>query len=165
MRCQTVQDNLNAYVRGKMRPDERSVMAAHLRNCPACRAALGELDPVATELVLGQTPPVPHGFAMRVMAAARRRQAAEVSVGWNPLRWWRLTSAPMHAAAAAVLVIGLTVGSVLGWTSAPSAGQAPAVAQVDPLETYDLDYLGDAPEGSIADSYLVLVSARKEEGR
>ncbi|MFW6106933.1 MAG: hypothetical protein ACOC8H_02110 [bacterium] len=75
--------------------------------------------------------------------------------------------APMHAAAAAVLVIGLAVGLVMGWTTSP-AGQTPpaqATVQADPLDAYNLDYLGDAPSGSLADSYLTLVSATDEGGR
>ena len=73
----------------------------------------------------------------------------------------------MHAAAAAVLVIGLAVGLVMGWTTLP-ASQAPsaqAAVQADPLEAYNLDYLGDAPSGSLADSYMALVSGRNGEGQ
>jgi len=165
MRCETVQDNLIAFARGDSPPDERSAMEAHLRGCPTCRLALGEVDPIAATLVRGQTPPVPGGFAARVMAAARRGQATEAFVGWNPLRWWRLTSTPLRAAAAAVLVVGLTVGLVMGWTSMPSPAQAPVAAQADPLEVYHLDYLGDAPAESLTDSYLALVSGHNGEGR
>ena len=164
MRCETVQDNLIAFARGDSPPDERRGMEAHLRDCPTCRSALGEVDPIAATLVQGQTPPVPGGFAARVMVAARRRQATEVFVGWNPLRWWRLTSTPIHAAAAVVLVVGLTVGLVMGWTSMPSPAQAPAAAQADPLEVYHLDDLGDAPAESLTDSYLALVSGHNGEG-
>ena len=69
-------------------PDRQRAVEAHLRDCPTCRLALGEVDPIAATLVRGQTPPVPAGFAARVMAAARRRQGAEVFVDWNLLRWW-----------------------------------------------------------------------------
>lgn len=165
MRCETVQDNLIAFARGDSPPDERRALEAHLRGCPTCRLALGEVDPIAATLVRGQTPPVPGGFAARVMAAARRGQATEAFIGWNPLRWWRLTSTPLRAAAAAVLVVGLTVGLVMGWTSMPSPAQAPVAAQADPLEVYHLDYLGDAPAESLTDSYLALVSGHNGEGR
>ncbi len=58
-------------------------------------------------------------------------------------------------AAAAVLAFGLTVGSYMGWSAGRS--MAPA-AHVDPLNAYNLDYLGDAPDGSLARSYLALAS-------
>ena len=163
MRCETVRGNLIAFARGGLPPDERMAMEAHLRDCPTCRLALGEVDPIAATLAQGRTPPVPDGFAARVTAAARRRQAAEVFIEWNPLRWWRLTSTPVRAAAVAVLVFGLTVGTVMGWTSMPSTAQGPAAAQVDALEVYHLDYLGDAPTESLTDSYLTLVSGRNGE--
>jgi hypothetical protein len=71
----------------------------------------------------------------------------------------------MHAAAAAVLIVGLSVGVVLGWTSAPPAARAETAAEVDPVDVYQIDYLGEAPSGSLADSYLTLVSATDEGGR
>jgi len=165
MRCEAVQDHLIAFARGDSPPDERRALGAHLRGCPTCRLALGEVDPTAAALVRGQTPPVPGDFAARVMAAARRRRGADVFVDWNLLRWWRLTSTPLRAVAAAVLVFGLAVGLVMGWTSVPSPAQAPAAAQADPLEVYHLDYLGDAPAQSLTHSYLTLVSGRNGQGR
>jgi hypothetical protein len=38
---------------------------------------------------------------------------------------------------------------------------ARTAVQADPLAVYNLDYLGDAPEGSLADSYLALASNPK----
>jgi hypothetical protein len=99
------------------------------------------------------------------MAAARNRQREATTADWNLLKWWRMTSAPVHAAAVWVLVVGLTVGLVLGWTSAPQIVQITTAVQPDPLDMYQLDYLGDLPAGSLADSYLTLVVATKEGGR
>jgi len=164
MRCEKVQSRLPAYSSGELPTDVREAVQTHLGRCAACQAALTRVDALAAILASAQTPPVPGGFAARVMAAARRRQATEAFVGWNPLRWWRLTSTPLRAAAAAVLVVGLTVGMVMGWTSMPSPAQAPAAAQADPLEVYHLDYLGDAPAESLTNSYLTLVSGHNGEG-
>jgi len=71
---------------------------------------------------------------------------------------------PMRAAAAAVLVIGLGTGALIGWNTwqAPAAPPTQAVSQVDPLAPYSLDYLTDAPDGSLAQSYLALVSSAQE---
>jgi hypothetical protein len=81
------------------------------------------------------------------------------------MRWWRLTTAPMHAAAAAVLIIGLSLGVVMSWSSVSSSSQAQTAAQANPVDAYQIDYLGEAPSGSLADSYLTLVSATNEGGR
>ncbi|MFW6028207.1 MAG: anti-sigma factor family protein [bacterium] len=165
MHCENVQKQLNRFAAGDLPVADREAVQAHLGECAACRAKLAEIDALAGVVTSTPTPPIPPGFASRVMAAARKRQEAQPISVWNLLRWWRLASAPMHAAAAAVLIIGLTVGVVLGWTSAPSAARAETGAEVDPVDVYQIDYLGEAPSGSLADSYLTLVSATDEGGR
>ena len=165
MHCENVQQQLNRFAAGDLPVADRQTVQAHLAECAACRAKLAEFDAVAGVVASTPTPPIPSGFTSRVMAAARQRQEAQPVAAWNLLRWWRLTSAPMHAAAAAILIVGLSVGVVLGWTFAPSAARAETAAQVDPVDVYQIDYLGEAPSGSLADSYLTLVSATNEGGR
>ena len=167
MRCEEVQGRLPAYSSGELPTDVREAVQAHLGRCAACQAALARIDALAAVLASAQTPPVPTGFAARVMVRARSRRSAAVSAAWNPLRWWRLGSAPMRAAAAAVLLIGLGAGLLIGWTSGPAVvapHSAQTTLQADPLDTYQLEYLGDAPERSLADSYLSLVSTGNGEG-
>jgi len=168
MRCEDLQSRLGAYVQGGMSPDEREAAAAHLRNCADCTRALARIDSLAAALAQAKTLSVPSGFAVRVMAVARNRRPAIAAAGWNPVRWWRQVSMPMHAAAAAVLIVGLAVGLVMGWTAAPSAVQASATeaaVQADALDAYNLDYFGEALAGSLADSYLTLVVESNEGGR
>ena len=164
MHCENVQQQLNRFTAGDLPVADQRAVQAHLDECAACRAKLAEFDVLAGVVASTPTPPIPSGFASRVMAAARQRQEAQPVAAWNLLRWWRLTSGPMHAAAAAVLIVGLTVGVVLGWTSAPPAARETA-GEVDPVDVYQIDYLGEAPSGSLADSYLTLVSATNEGGR
>ena len=167
MRCEEVQSRLPAYSSGELPTDVREAVQTHLGECAACRAALARVDALAAVLASAQTPPVPAGFAAGVMVRARSHRSAAVSAGWNPLRWWRLGSAPMRAAAAAMLLVGLGVGLLMGWTSGPavvSPDSAETTSQADPLDTYQLEYLGDAPEGSLADSYLALLSTGNGEG-
>jgi anti-sigma factor RsiW len=159
---------LSAYVRGELPPDVRSALQAHLRECPACLASLTALDPIAAALVQSQEPPAPQGFAMRVMAAARSRRKPVVAGDWDLLHWWRMTPAPMRAAAAAMLVAGLAAGLATGWTARPATRQAQdaqAVALADAVAVYHLDYFGDAPDGSLADGYVALLAGRNGEGR
>ncbi len=165
MRCEDVQGQLQALAAGELPVGIRRAVEAHLVDCVACRAVLADVDPLARPLAGAGAPPVPAGFAFRVMAAARQSATTRSAAAWNPLAWWRLASAPMHAAAAIVLVAGLAAGLVMGWASAPSAARAAAPAQVDPLDPYSVDYLGEAPAGSLADSYLALVTATEEGGR
>jgi len=166
MRCEEVQQQLREFSTGELPMDVRQTVQAHLSECAACCAELAKVDALAGFLTGAQAPPVPSGFASRVLSKARQRHEANPAA-WNLMRWWRLTSAPMHAAAAAVLVIGLAVGLLMGWKTSPASQAPPAQAavQADPLDAYNLDYLGDAPSGSLADSYLALVSGRNGEGQ
>lgn len=165
MHPENVQEQLNRFLAGDLLVADRQVVQAHLAQCAACRTKLAELDALAGVVAGTPTPFIPSGFASRVMAAARQRQKAQPVAAWNLLRWWRLASASMHVAAAAVLVIGLGVGVAMGWTSAPSGARAKTATEVDPVDGYQIDYLGEAPSGSLADSYLTLVSATDEGGR
>ena len=168
MRCEDIKSRLKAYTRGEITPDDREAVAAHLRNCTECSRELARIDSLAALLAHAQTPPVPAGFASRLMAAARSRQLAKAAARWNPVQWWRQATMGMHAAAAAVLVVGLAVGLALGPTAMPQPSQGPAAqvaAQDDALDSYNMDYLGDTPAGSLAGSYLALVSGRNGEER
>jgi hypothetical protein len=78
---------------------------------------------------------------------------------------WRIISRQpiTDIAAAAVLVLGLAIGILMGldtWQN--QAIQSPGksqIAQAEPTSLYNLDYLNNAPKGSLADAYLTLVSA------
>jgi anti-sigma factor RsiW len=166
MRCEDVQHNLPSYADGAIPPNERKTIEAHLRGCLACRAALTQIDPVAAVLIQSQAPLVPPGFAEQVMARARYRITRTRRM-WSPVKWWRSAPAPMRGVVAAVLVLGFLGGVMMGRDASRTPGnRASAVAsETDPLDGYNLDYLSDAPEGSLANSYLALVSSRDGEGR
>ncbi len=165
MRCQDVQKQLKAFSIGALPMDVRQTVQTHVSKCAACRAKLAKIDALAGVLAAAQTPPIPAGFAARVLATARKRLESEQIATWNLIRWWRLTSVPMHAAAVAVLVIGLAIGLVMGAASAPLLAPATKNARPDPVDTYQLDYLGEAPGGSLADSYFALAATTSEGGR
>ncbi len=159
MRCQDVQNQLRAFSIGELPMDVRQTIQAHVSECAACRAGLTVVDALAGVFALAQTPPIPSGFAARVLTMARRRQETEQIESWNLIRWWRVASVPMHAAAAAVMVLGLTIGLLMGTASGPLPMQAVDQMQSDPVDAYPLDYLGEAPGGSLAANYFALVAA------
>ena len=169
MRCEKVRLKIDAYISGVLAPSDRSSIEDHLKACAGCRRAIESAQQL---VILGRTsptPPVPEGFADRLVALARQRtaQPLPVAAAWSFAAWWRTVSIPVRAAAAAVLVIGLAAGSLLGWSTlqAPAAPPAQAVSQADLLSSYGADYLTDAPDGSLAQSYMALVSGPAQEGR
>ncbi len=97
--------------------------------------------------------------AMDETIAANRSSAARII----------LRSGAMNLAAAAVLVMGLAIGALMGrdtWQSpGVQSGGKSQMAQVEPTAIYNLDYLTDAPKGSLADAYLTLVSATNRKER
>ena len=169
MRCEKVRLAIDAYVSGELSPRDCSSIDEHLKACDGCRQAAT----VARQLLaFGQAlpmPPVPDGFARRVHALARRRitRPAAAASPWSPAAWWRMVSTPMHAVATAVLAIGLATGALMGWNTWQASAVSPAqtVSQADPLASYNVDYLTDAPDGSLAGSYLALVSSPTPEGK
>ncbi len=163
--CSRHRKRLGAYLDGELSGPERASVERHLETCESCRSVLSGLKELGPLLGAFDAPPVPSGLTGRVMAAAVRPEREATTVGWNPLKWWRMSSRPMRWAAVGMPVAGLIVGFLLGWTSAPPTEPATAGAQPDPLEIYQIDYLGDSPAGSLADSYLALVAAGEEEGR
>ena len=168
MWCNDVQDSLKAYIDGAMAPEQRKAVEAHLQSCADCRAALERIDRLAAVLLDAKPPPVPAGFASRVMLAAKSRKRATSVAARNPWQWWKSISMPMRAAAAAVLIVGVSIGLLMSWAGGPPiAGPADreVTAAADPLDAYNLDYLSDAPEGSIAEGYLALVWGGNEGGR
>jgi anti-sigma factor RsiW len=163
MKCEEVQKKLNDYKSGSLPAEIYRVVQAHITECRECSTLLSKVDTLAGALTGAQEPPIPTGFAFRVLAAARQRQKAETFAVWNLKRWWQLTP-QMHAAAAAVLIIGLSVGLVMGWAAKPLVSQPSTVVQVDSLEAYQLASLGEESGGSLADSYLTLAMATDEGG-
>lgn len=165
MRCNGVRRKLGAYEDGELGPGARADVDRHLESCEGCREALARLRSVGSLLEGAQLPPVPEGFASRVMTEARRR-ATEGGptrrAGRLPLRrWWPLT-APMQAAAVLVFAVGLTLGALMGWATwqgRASESRPATVAEADPLEIYSADCLTDAPEGSLTEAYMSMLTS------
>ena len=159
MRCEKVQQKLDAYAANELTPAVREQVASHLAACEACRQALARQRELATLLRGVPAPPVPEGFAARLMAAAQERLAARkrpIPVFATPWRWWTSVPVPMRLAAAAVLAISLSLGALMGRGVARGVAAPSASAQADAAAVYNLDFLAEA--------YLTLASGRAEEG-
>ena len=167
MRCKQVRQKLDAYAANELTPGVGEQVESHLVTCDACCQALARMEELAALLRSVPAPPVPEGFAARLMAAARERLAARERPARalaSPWRWWTSVPVPMRLAAAAVLVISLSLGALMGWDTARGVAAAPsASAQADPTAVYNLDVLADAPSGSLAEAYLALASAQTQE--
>jgi anti-sigma factor RsiW len=158
--CSRVRNQLGAYLDGELSPKSRTLVERHLVRCRTCRTGLESLRRLERALQIAEVPPAPAGLASQIMAKARERQSSEkernvIRLGSRPAAW-RLWA--FRVAAAAVVAFGLAAGSYMGQSVSQTVTVRMA-AQADPLAAYNLDYLGDAPEGSLADSYLALASS------
>jgi anti-sigma factor RsiW len=170
MRCKSVQSKLDLFLAEELTATGRKQVEAHLQSCDDCRAELARLKQLLALLKSDSAiPPVPEGFSSRLMAKASQRLAAHQppeTVPSSVRRWWTSVSFPKLAEAAAILAAGLLIGVLMGqqtWRSAhPSTPQR--APQADPLAVYDLDYLSDAPGGSLAESFLTLTGGSSGNG-
>lgn len=101
MTCDATRPQLALYLYDDLAPDERSVVAAHLKVCPTCRAELAELAAVRAALDVTPVPPV------RVEAAALH--LAEVGRLRRRARRWRLAALVGAALAVGFLLLRLDV--------------------------------------------------------
>jgi anti-sigma factor RsiW len=132
--CSEVQDSAAEFALDILDPQDRSIVAAHLIRCRACRAEVDSMQATAghlLDLVPGTEPPL--GFDRRVM------NHVDAS-GARVRRRWRVT---IGAAAAAVLIVlGATLGVVETSSSHPAAPHLVSAAfmaggrQVGEIEVY-----------------------------
>ena len=166
MWCVKVERKLNAFLDAELTAAERARVEEHLCECASCREALDRLRGVAAALAQAPTPPaVPDGFAERLMARAARR--AEQSSHRPVVVRLRPSFSPvMRVAAAAMLTLGIGLGALMGWdlSRTPSKPSRLAAA-ADINAVYGLDYLSEAPDGSLASVYLTLASAPNGRGK
>ena len=165
MWCLTVKRKLNALLDAELPAAERARVEEHLHECASCRQALDRLRGVAAALAQApEPPPVPVRFAERLMATAARR-AEQASHRPVVVRLWPSFPPAMRVAAAAMLVLGIGVGVLMGWDLSRTPSKPSRLAAAADLNAvYGLDYLSEAPTGSLADVYLALTSAAKRRG-
>ncbi|MBI3468572.1 MAG: hypothetical protein HY000_36685 [Planctomycetes bacterium] len=170
MRCELIRERLIAPFDFQDTAAEAEDIRGHLENCPACREIADRLDRLADLLNETTVPPVPEGLAGRVLAVARRRLVANGTMppsfgGWHR-RWdWKIT--PARLAAAATLLVGLSLGGVMSWQTWPSPDIQPIATEPetrDPLALYSTALASDANGGSLTDGYLALLSGPNGRG-
>lgn len=157
MRCDEVSQNLDLLIRQELAPPVRERIEGHLRGCGRCREELARLRRLEELLAADAYPPVPVGFAARVVARARREVPSDAAVAVPRTAGWRIAQRMrMAAGAAAALAGGLLLGGYLGtqtWNTAP-----PSVRQTDPLAGLGLRQLVEPGGDSLAQTYLALTS-------
>jgi len=163
MRCREVQRKLELFVAQELAPAERERVEAHLASCARCREALERARSLEKVLVAPPVPPLPEGFAERVVGRARNERAAVARPAPRPElarpAWQRIgLSVGTAAAVAAGLLLGLLMGSQT-WQSGAQRASVAAAEPTDPLAASGFDELAEPGGDSLAQAYLQLTAA------
>jgi anti-sigma factor RsiW len=170
VRCATVRDSLNAFVDAELPAELSEEMATHLQCCQSCRQLWTRLRQLGAIIQAAPASSLPDGFAGRVLSQARQRVTSPLPTrraSFPFLLRWQSVPLIQRAAAAAVLVIGLSSGVLMGWqtgSNQAATGRDAAPAFDDPVVVFNLDYLGGDPNGSLPQAYLMLVSDSHRPG-
>lgn len=159
--CKSYRKHLSAYLDGAMPPKKQAALADHLKSCDACRKELSALEGLGPFLERLEIAPPPADMAFRIMAAARRRQAARAfrrpvlnRPAAVPAWLWGLKA----VSAAVMLILMLYLGqltNVRGWLVG-SEGRRPAVSMTASSGTEGLEWFAPGPPGSILSGYLAM---------
>ena len=163
MRCDRAEALMDRYVNEGLPLHEREPFENHQRDCRGCQQQLATLQRLLAALRSAPSPPVPQGFAGRVMARAKEREAIvarskPVSNGASRSAWKRFESS---AGTAAALAAGLMVGMFIGyetWRADRQQGIASATRPADPLVASGFEYLVEPSGDSLAQAYFGLTA-------
>ena len=170
MRCQTVRQKLEAYAGAELAPQVCERIEDHLRSCSGCREALARQKELEALVRSVPAPPVPDGFAGRVMAGARVRGELPRPVsraGWRPFGWLEPERLRLGAGTAAALAAGLLIGGFMGrqtWQRSDVQSVAgDQMVEADPVTASGLSFLAGLGDSSLGEAYLGLTWAPDDE--
>ena len=168
MNCRKVRQKLNAYMDGELPSKKREDVRTHLDECTSCAQAFGRLQKLGLTLKGVSIPNVPEDLTLKVLAQARERLLSSRRKSFlNRLwpNWWAAEAPVMRAAAALMLIMGLAIGSALGWhinKRSKNLTSFRSAYDMDLEAYYNLDFLGGTPLGSIEQVCLTIVSHQEE---
>ncbi len=154
MRCPVVITLMNRYLDGELPASRREEMELHLRECANCRGSVERLRKLEGVILAAPIPPVPETLLPGLMRKAREQKSSR----YRPMQPPRVA----RWATAALLLLGLGLGGLLGIATFRPEPEAPLMPQ--PLEAADsvlpryLDAFGDAPTDSVVAAVLDLAS-------
>ena len=165
MSCERIRKELGAYADRELPAQRRSAVAEHLRTCEGCSRELARIERLASLLREDSIPEVPAGLAERIIAHGQRQQKRRTHYRLPQIVWWDSMPSYMRAAAVVVLMVGLSVGTLLGLNVARNENRpltTVATPAPDPTASFHADYLSGSPTGSTANVYLTLASSTGE---
>ena len=168
MNCGEILSLLDAYHDEELSNQRRREVETHLAACRACREVHEGLGEVGDMLDSLDAPPLPHGFAARVVAEARNRRLPAIQpprpfapIDWWPLRWLGELSAPMRMAACGALLLACLLGMYMSKEFSLRQSRQTLVAAADELEGFE--WFNPTPPASLGAAYLNLALMSPED--
>jgi anti-sigma factor RsiW len=168
MNCRKAHPLLDAYRDGELSDQRRRVLEAHLAVCRLCREQHEGLGQVGDMLDSLEVPPLPHGFAARVVSEAHDRRLpvmqpprALAPLDWWPLRWFGELSSPMRLAACGALLLACLLGMFMSKEFSLQQSRQTPVATTEGLEGFE--WFSPTPPTSLGAAYLNLALTSPED--
>jgi len=157
MKCKRIRRKLVAYLDGELREKQKLLIKEHLTECPECKKEADLLNKSFYLLKDQQRLKPSQGFEAslweRIHSSGERKLLPQAI-------FRRLVHAALPAAVAAVLIIGVLVGSSVE-KIIPS--ETVKLEEERYLTSIGLDSFQDLPSGSLPEIYLNLASAGEVE--
>jgi anti-sigma factor RsiW len=166
--CDRVRTRLGAYVDHELPAKQAAEFELHLRSCEACAQELDRLTQLASLLREDVVSVVSSSLAARIVLQGQQQLSGRKRIHIPPVLWWDALPSYMRAAAVIVLMVGISMGTLLGMSVSKRAEGPVAVSitpDSDPALAIHLDYFTDSPSGSPAQAYLALATPPSGEGR
>jgi len=115
--CAKCRKRLGVYLDGELTQRERKSIERHLAKCESCNAALKELRSLEALMHTLDVPPAPAALTSRILAEVYKKRGR---LRKYPVRWWYALAPRLRvlkSATAATLILGLTVGAYMGWST------------------------------------------------
>ena len=155
MQCPNFQRKISDYIGKRLSESDTTDFLGHASSCPDCRRLLAHEERLAGLLKSLPAVPLPPGLESRILASLPRR-ARHVTM--SPPLWWTTASRSFRAAAVIVLMVGVTLGTLIG----RGLHRVPPAGDVNAEAYYGLDQFSEAPDGTLTAAYLSLVTSDAE---
>ncbi len=149
MKCSKIRNMLSPYMDGELTDARKALVESHLKTCAGCSEALASLRGLHAAFAGLERPAVPYRFAERVMSRVKEGPAR------TPVLVPALTRLLEAAVIAAIVLIGIKAGNVLGGSFVTQKPTLVSSLSLDSFEPFQPDSVGGA--------YMAVMEADNEK--